>query len=379
MAPRIPIDRRGRAAVGLVVAALLAGACSSSDGGGAATGSGAPDGTTQAAPDTAGGADVDPATVDASPSAGCGTTEVAAGSEQVDTVAGGVDRWYLRTVPSAHDGDTPVPVVVDLHGYSEGALVHQEMTGMGEFGEAEGFVAVVPHGDGPVPRWLTSPGSEDVAFLGQVLDEVEADLCVDVNRIFVTGMSNGAMMTSVLSCDLADRIAAAAPVAGIQAVDQGCDQARPVPLVAFHGTEDPFLPWEGGIGPAVSSLPLPDGTGSLGDALQDPEGKEQAAAEGVDLDAAVTVPEATAVWAGRNGCGDAVAEEPVADDVVLMAWDCPDGLDVVLYRIDGGGHTWPGSPFLVTAEDMVGTTTMAIDANEVMWAFFEDHPLGVAG
>ena len=326
---------------------------------------------------------VDPAEVPADPSAGCGAAaDVAPGQEQIDTTVEGAevpDRWYLRFVPTAHDGETPVPVVLDLHGYSEGALVHVGQTGLGEYGEEQGFVTVMPNGAGPVPRWLSTPGSEDVTFLSQVLDEVETSLCVDRNRIYVTGLSNGAFMTSVLMCELSDRVAAAAPVAGIQPVE-GCEPTRAVPVVTFHGTDDPFVSFDGGIGPAVATLPTPDGTGTLGELEDTPEAQEQAAENGLDAtDDAPTVPEITARWAERNGCAGEPTESPVGTDVVQVAWTCPGGQDVVLYRIEGGGHTWPGSPFMVAAVDLVGTTTTTIDANQVIWDFFQAHPLGISG
>ena len=68
--------------------------------------------------------------------------------------------------------------------------------------------------------------------------------------------------------------------------------------------------------------------------------------------------------------------EPVADDVELQAGvDCPAGAEVQLYVVEGGGHTWPGSEFDTRIEPIVGAVTMSISANELMWEFFEEHPL----
>jgi len=333
-----------------------------------ATASGAD--TTLATPVT-----VDPASIAAEPSAGCGTPEAAGltpGDVRVDTTSGGQPRWYFQQVPTAHDGETPMPLVVDLHGYSEGAEVHRLGSGMGAFGEAEGFATITPNGQAnPVPLWAATSGSVDSDFLDLVLDEAEANLCIDTNRVYFTGHSNGAFMTSAMVCDHADRIAAAAPVSGIQLID-GCDPANPVPIVTFHGTEDPFVPYSGGVGSAVSKLPSPDGTGSLADVVEESPDTTVAADDTMD------VQEVTAVWAERNGCNAEVTEEKVADDITTLTWDCPNGADTVVYRIEGGGHTWPGSEFLAGAVDLVGTTTFSIDANEVMWEFFQQHPRGVA-
>ena len=82
-------------------------------------------------------------------------------------------------------------------------------------------------------------------------------------------------------------------------------------------------------------------------------------------------------WAGRNGCDDAAQEEEaVADDVTLVSFACPEGAEAELYRVEGGGHSWPGSEFLANVENIVGHTTMSISANEVMWDFFEQHTFG---
>jgi polyhydroxybutyrate depolymerase len=313
----------------------------------------------------------DPADVPAEASAGCGSSTVAAGEEKVTTQSAGAERWYWRSVPAAHDGDEPVPLVLDLHGYSEGADVHKANSKLGELGAEEGFVTLTPQGVGQVPFWNTTPDSTDVDFVGQVLDEAEAALCIDTNRVFVTGFSNGAMMTSTVACVMSDRIAAAAPVSGAVDLGDACAAERPVPVVTFHGTADPFLDFEGGLGPAVANLPKPDGSGSLGDLDAD---------ESDQMDETVTmndasVPEVMAAWAERNGCDDAApTETEEAADVTLVIFDCPPDAEVELYRIEGGGHTWPGS-HLLEGVDMVGPTTFSIDADDIMWAFFQAHPL----
>jgi polyhydroxybutyrate depolymerase len=169
-------------------------------------------------------------------------------------------------------------------------------------------------------------------------------------------------MTSAVACAYADRVAAVAPVAGVRRPD-GCDPARPVPLLAFHGTEDPFVAYDGGLGPAALRLPAPDGSGRTLGELGLEEGGEP------------SVPEVVAAWATGDGCEDEPATEEVADDVDRISYPCPAGIGVELYRVEGGGHTWPGSEFSRAIESVVGHTTFSISADEVMWAFFEDHPL----
>ena len=305
------------------------------------------------------------ASVAPAPSSGCrgGAAGLAAGEQKTTITSGGVERWYFRHVPAAHDGTTPLPVVIDLHGYSEGAVVHTRMSDLGTFGDQHGFVTITPQGLGSVARWQTAVGSDDVKFLRDLLDQVEQTACVDTARVFVTGLSNGAMMTSVVACALADRVAAVAPVAGITAV-AGCKPSRPMPIVAFHGTADPFVAYDGGLGPAAAKLPAPDGSGrTLGDlgARDRPKGP--------------SVPEVLQTWARRNKCTGQASEKQVASDVTELTYTCPPGAEVELYRVQGGGHSWPGSAFSKLVESAIGPTTDSISANEVMWAFFQAHPL----
>ncbi len=311
---------------------------------------------------------VDPSSVRAAKSNGCGGASpgVAAGSTRQDLTSGGDARWYHRDVPPAHDGVTPVPLVLDLHGYSEGADVHLMMTGLEKFGDAKGFVTLTPQGTGPVPRWDTERGSKDLAFLGDVLDAAERDLCIDTNRVFVTGLSNGAFMTSAAACFMSDRVAAVAPVAGARNL-KGCAPKRPVPMVAFHGTADGFVSYDGGLGKQALDLPAADGSGKK---LRDTLTPEALKARSGD-----SIPTIMAGWAKRNGCAARSTKTAVAADVTRIAFDCPAAGETVLYRVTGGGHTWPGSAFSQSIASLVGHTTMSIDADAIMWDFFSRHPL----
>jgi len=301
-------------------------------------------------------------------SAGCDVaTPVTTVEEEVTFDSAGTERWYIRHVPPAHDGLTPLPLVVDFHGYLEGAVIHTGHSELGTYGDEQGFVTVTPQGAGAVPRWDTALDSADVEFVGNLLDDVESTLCIDRNRIYVTGLSNGAFMSSALACAYSERIAAAAPVAGIRDID-GCDPQRAVPVIAFHGTDDRFVTYDGSFGEAVRDLPAPDGSGrTLG------EGTLDTSAQGP------SVPEITGAWAARNDCEAEPSEEAVADDVTLLRYRCPEGSEVLLYRVDGGGHSWPGSAFSQNIANVVGATTTSISANELMWEFFEERPLPADG
>jgi polyhydroxybutyrate depolymerase len=305
-------------------------------------------------------------TVMAKPSAGCKDADaVAPGAQRVDTTSGGAPRFYIRRVPPSYDGKKPVPLVVDLHGYLEGAVLHETNSMLGAFGEAHGFVTITPQGSGSVvPGWEVEFDLPDVRFIGDLLDEAGRTLCIDDRRIFVTGFSNGAFLTSALACVYADRIAAIAPVAALRNPAR-CKPARPVPIVTFAGTGDEFVAFTGGLGPRAQVEQANDGTGRM---LGETSG-------GKEVARSASVPKITAAWAKRNRCATKPKETDVAPDVALVRYRCPNHADVELYRIAGGGHTWPGSAFSRQIEVVVGPTTFSIDANEVMWRFFQEHPL----
>ncbi len=301
-------------------------------------------------------------TVKASP--GCATRPpVAPGDSRIPFAADGVDGFYLRHVPPSAQPGRALPLVVDLHGYAESAPIQAQMSQLGRFGDTHGFSTITPQGQGPIPLWNATPRSADIRFIGSLLDEAERTLCIDEQRVYVTGLSNGAMMTSGVACAYPTRVAAVAPVAGIEDFT-GCHAARAVPVVAFHGTADPFLSYTGGLGAKSLALPAPDGSNrSLG------QSGAASATRGP------SIPQTTAAWARRNRCAATPTSTRVASDVTLIRYRCPNHADVELYRITGGGHTWPGSEFSRAIASVTGPTTFSISANEIIWRFFQAHPL----
>ncbi len=295
-------------------------------------------------------------------SAGCHAPPQPPGETKVTLTSSGAERFYYQHVPPTYDGTAPTPVVIDLHGWQEGADIQKMSSQLGPYGDTHGFVTITPQGQGPVPHWNAAHGSDDGVFLTAALDQVESALCVDERRVYVDGYSNGAMFASFLGCDLSDRVAAIATVDGLVPVPD-CKLSRPVPVIAFHGTADPFITYTGGYGQATLNLPTPDGSTTLGKA-------------GVTGAGIPPVPEVVAGWATLDGCTSAPpAETTVAADVTLLTYQCPKGNEVELYRIEGGGHTWPGSQFTASIANIVGPTTMSISADELIWDFFQAHPI----
>ena len=288
---------------------------------------------------------------------------VAPGTSQVALDADGVDGFYLRHIPPNSSAGQALPLVVDLHGYAESAAIEAVMTQLGPYGDTHGFITITPQGQGPVPLWNTTLGSADLHFIGSLLDDAEHTLCVNEQRVYVTGLSDGAFMTSAVACEYANRVAAVAPVAGIQDT-AGCRPARPVPVVTFHGTADPFVAFNGGLGAKALQLPAPDGSNRT-------LGQSGAATNTTGP----SIPQITAAWAKRNGCAAHPASSAVASDVTSFRYRCPAHADVDFYRIAGGGHSWPGSQFSRSIAAVTGPTTFSISADTIIWRFFQAHPL----
>jgi len=199
-----------------------------------------------------------------------------------------------------------------------------------------GFIVAYPEGLGDPQSWKfgnRAEGQADVAFIRDLIQQLQSQYRIDAQRIYVTGISNGAEMSYRLACDLGDVIAAFAPVAGGYPAFDDCPATRPVPVIAFHGTDDQLLPYAG-----KPPLLLP-------------------------------VHDWVAGWAARNGCANPPAVIMQQGDVTGKHWGgCRAGADVVLYTIIGKGHSWPGSamPARITTRD--------IDATDLIWEFFAAHP-----
>jgi polyhydroxybutyrate depolymerase len=225
-----------------------------------------------------------------------------------------------------------------LHGRGSNAQEQLLLTGFEQMSEEGRFLVVAPNAVGG--RWDVT-GTRDVRFLEQVLAKVP---CADPKRVYASGMSMGSAMTFALACAPERRFAAFGGVA-LTAYEPVCDAAAPAPLIYFHGTADPIVPFEGGV-PQGESVTLPP------------------------------VPAAMRQWAAHNGCTRSTVER--TKDVTAREWaECAENADVDYYRVRGGGHTWPGTePFIANAiEQTLGRTTQTVDATRLMWTFFQNYSL----
>ena len=262
------------------------------------------------------------------------------GSAQIRRImVAGTERAYRVHLPPAASG-RPHALVLLLHGGGGTGAGIAAHTRFDRVADRAGFILAYPAARDR--RWLDArPGfaqDDDVTFLRLLADTLRRQHGIAPHRVFVAGISNGAMMSYRLACEAPGTFAAIGVVAGAMpaALRDSCARGAPTAVIALHGTEDRLVPFDGG--------------GSL-----------------------LSVPVSVALWSARAGCAHAGVPDTVdlvrdGTSVVRVAYaGC--AVPVELHAIPGGGHTWPGGP-RVRAR-ILGRTTREIDAAEVLWRFFD--------
>ena len=230
-------------------------------------------------------------------------------------VSSGQKREYLLYVPKSYDRARPAPLVISMHPAMSWPTSQMNISQWNSVADEHGFIVVYPAGTGGGPKtWFmegrrTPSRMPDVIFISELIDTLESSYDIDPTRIYAEGLSNGGGMAFALSCTLSDRIAAVGMVSAARSLEWSwCTDQRPVPVIAFHGTADPVVPYNGGRTP-------------------------------VGPDVFPSVPGFTAAWAQRNRCGPNPIECAVAADVTRLQYtDCADDAGVVLFTVKGGGH-----------------------------------------
>ncbi len=268
-------------------------------------------------------------------------------------VFGGRERSYILHLPPSIISQPRYALVIVLHGGGGAAAGAAKMTGMSAKADKEGFIVVYPDGTGRLDDRLLTWNSgnccgyaldnnvDDVGFVRTLIDRFLGAYPIDAKRVYVTGISNGGMMSYRVACELSDRIAAIAPVAG--ALNNECKPAQPVSVIAFHGTADENVPYAGGVASKRA----------------DPHPREDK-----------SVAYAMNFWSGRDGCSRAPQRSEEGNIVREEYAGCASGTSVVLYTIKGGGHAWAGGERLSLLLD---APTKEISATDVMWEFFAQH------
>jgi len=290
----------------------------------------------------------------------CGAGHNYADTKQYTLNIGPSARSFLVHVPKKLAAANPA-LVVALHGGGTNGKKMERFCGLSEIAEQYGFVVVYPNGKGRLKGFLTwnagsccgyaqKHDSDDVAFIRQLIAYMIGQYHIDPSRIYITGISNGAMMAYRLAAEIPDQIAAIAPIAGTLTIDPGTIQAA-MPIIHFHGTDDRFVPYAGGRG-----------------------------SRGVTRNSYMPVEEAINVWVRINQTAaiprveDLPALHNDGTRVIRYAYRAGrDSQNIVMYKIIGGGHTWPGQPH---ARLLLGPTTTEISANDLIWEFFHAHTRG---
>jgi len=266
------------------------------------------------------------------------------------------DRTYRLYVPKSSRNE-PLPLVVALHGAMSNGAQTERLTGFDKLADEKGFAVLYPDGLERVWRYnelLDRKGVDDLGFIVALVDKLVKDKVADPKRVYATGISNGAYLSNMLALKYADRFAAIAPVAGtmMRIPLEKPKPSRPVPVMYFHGTDDGVVGYDG----------------------KDVFSHHKFSLSAEDL---------VSWWAEQDGC-DAAKEPKVEklphvgaeDGTKVQRWSygkSKDGAQVVFYRIEGGGHSWPGGP--KAQEALLGKVTHDIDASALIWEFFSRYAL----
>jgi polyhydroxybutyrate depolymerase len=272
-------------------------------------------------------------------------------------------RDFRVFIPGNYSSTRKAPLVIVLHGGGGRGFRMERFTGFSDLAQREYFIVAYPDGyrrnwnDG---REVPQSGAhrervDDVSFMSSLIDAIRGRYAVDDRRIYITGISNG-FMSMRLACELSHRIAAIAAVTATVPVNilGACSPGNRVSVLIMNGTDDPLVPYNGGM---VTFM-----------------GRERGKASSTDA--------TVKLWIGINNCSAKPSRVEMIDNsdedgtrVEKRAYKSKDndGVEVVLYTIVGGGHTWPGG-MQYAPERWIGKTSREIDATEVIWKFFKAHP-----
>lgn len=263
-----------------------------------------------------------------------------------DIMVDGIKRSFLTYLPAGHTHK--MPLVISLHG---GFASPKGMFHLADFrpvAEREKFIVVCPASKHFWHDGANLHGIDDVKFIDQLMDYMIKTYHIDLDRIYVTGISNGGFMTTRLACQLHNRITAIAVVAATLDVGEGYDLEKPMPVLYMHGTKDPIVSIDGGklFGRSIFSHK----------AIID---------KWIAMDKAGKEPYVTNI-PDKAGDGTSILKEEYLNSST--------GNKVVSYTINNGGHTWPGG-WQYFPKFIVGKTTHNLNACEEIWNFFKEYKL----
>lgn len=268
--------------------------------------------------------------------------------------ADGYLRSYLLNLPPGYNESDNFPLVIALHGFAGNASQMETDYKLTAKSNSAGFIIVYPEGvrsDGLLGLRTWNAGGccdyamqhnvDDVKFIRLLIQKLTERYKINPKKIYATGMSNGAMMTYRLGCELSTQLAAIAPVSGTLITSQPCVPARAVPLLHIHSSLDTTIPYPGGYGMANYYFPPVDS--------------------------------ALRVWAGINGCKttpNLITDAPLYTQTEYD--DCTNNTSTQLFLTQDGGHAWPGG---LKARQAADEPSKAFDATDLIWDFFSRYEL----
>ncbi|MDD5571757.1 MAG: T9SS type A sorting domain-containing protein [Bacteroidales bacterium] len=261
---------------------------------------------------------------------------------QVDSfLYGGVMRNYITHLPPGYTQGQHLPLVINIHGYTSNASQQQMLSGFDNISDTANFIVVYPNGinNGWNAGINVNATIDDVGFLSALIDTFYKEYGINLNRVYATGMSNGGFMSQRLACELSNRMAAIASVAGTIGTSNSkftCNLSRIVPVMHIHGTSDAIVNYNGStFGTSVDST----------------------IEFWVQKDACPLTPIVTQFPDVNTGDGSTITK--------YYYGLCQDSSEVVLLKVNGAGHCWPGSPFIACNMDTL--------ASIEIWNFFNKH------
>lgn len=268
----------------------------------------------------------------------------------------GVKRSYVVHLPPAYKKGRSLPLVLAFHGGGGNAENMIQMSGFSEKSDKEGFIVVYPNGSsrfGDILLTFNGIGCcayamknkvDDVAFVSKLIDKLVAEYGVDKDRVYLTGFSNGAIISHYLAAKLADRIAAAAPVSGSVFASWPKPKGK-VPILIIHGSADTAVPVDGGMSERGSVAPN-------------------------QSEPYTSLEDSANYWAKNSGC-KSVPEETVKGNITTEKYlGCGNNGDVEVILIKGGLHAWPGGQ---KGRDEADEPSKDLNATDVIWDFFKQH------
>jgi polyhydroxybutyrate depolymerase len=248
-----------------------------------------------------------------------------------------VSGTYLLSTPRPVRDARPAPLILLFYGFASNPSQFTSLTNLPERGAASGAIVAVPHTQPGEAEWQFNGNGTDADFVHALVASLEGSFCIDRAAVFAAGFSAGAAFTIAYSCAHEAQIRAIATVA----VDFQLGCRSPMSIMAFHGTNDPLVPYRNGaMGASLPGIKVRGTELNMGD------------------------------WARLDHCRSHAPRVRIGSEVISQRWPaCEDGAAVSLFTIVGGGHTWPGA----SPTKGFGLTTQQVSATTRILAFFRHY------